>query len=156
LRLVREVAGEPILLAGEFDPLLSERRPGKGHGKYCGDKWSETHTSSSYSHVARPGGSCLVFPFSDELFPAPDRRPRVRELRSDALPGCSAVLHRVHTHGDRVAEFERRRAPAIARQCVRTSALHAPLGLLAIVVDDDLNPDVWIGPLHFLDRTVQL
>src|SRR6185369_15921710 len=91
--------------------------------------------------------SCMAFSASwrrgeraAELLPAADCLSCLLELRADELTGRGAVLHRVHADGDRIAELECVRAPAVSRQRVRTAAFDAPLGLLALVVDDHLNP----------------
>src|SRR5712691_11219724 len=55
LGLSWKITGKPILPARKFDPLLSERRTGKGHGEYRGDKWSATH-GTSFQLSGRPLG----------------------------------------------------------------------------------------------------
>ena len=85
---------------------------------------------------------------------AEHRAVRHRHARDDA--GWAAVLRGARVHGDLVAGLENRRAPARAAEDARRPALDCPLLILAVrVLDDQIEPRVWIHPAPFLDGAGQ-
>src|SRR5262245_37006487 len=74
----------------------------------------------------------------------------VRELDRPRVAGMRSILRERAVDLDRIADLQRIRSPAVARQRVRRSALALPrLHGAAIVFHVEVHPNVWIGPLDF-------
>jgi hypothetical protein len=82
------------------------------------------------------------------------KRSAVRKGYPDQAAVGLSVLRRVRDNRHRITGFECVRLPTGAQQHSRRASLDAPFRLASLAIrDHDLQPDVRIGELYFLDRS---
>src|SRR5438874_6600136 len=80
----------------------------------------------------------------------------VRELHHARVAGLRSVFGERAVDRDRVAHLQRVRAPAVARQRVRRTALALPgLHGAVVVLHIEIDPDVRVRPFELRDRALE-